>query len=226
MPEIALPALYKYLDVKGAKLTLLNKVFKHAKPSDFNDVEDMTVKSIFPEDEESALVKIKDNFINCLVKNLNVTPTCDSPKKEQIIYLQHALRISSNVTLLKNSLRSDSISSIYNIDWLRSFCRDFIHQVNEHLQQYRVLCVSDVNNSEKMWVHYAQNHEGIVLRILPDIEKDSKFRLFRKVTYCPMRPPLYDNVLDYLEGSLFGNQNEIMKAMLEKIIYTKLFQLP
>jgi len=221
MSEISLPALYKYLDVRGAQLTLLNKVFKHAKPSDFNDIEDMTVNSIFLEDEESAVTKIKDNFINCLVKNLNVTPTCDSPKKEQIACLQDALKICSNVTLLNDSLQSDSVTSIYDIDWLKNFCYDFIRQINKCLQQYRVLCVSELNNSEKMWHRYAQNHEGIVLRISPDIEKDSKFRLFRKVTYLPARPPLYASVLNYLESSLFGNQNEIRRMMLEKIIYTK-----
>jgi hypothetical protein len=36
---MALPPLYKYLDVQGAKLTLGNNTFRHAKPSTFNDVE-------------------------------------------------------------------------------------------------------------------------------------------------------------------------------------------
>jgi hypothetical protein len=33
---MALPPLYKYLDVQGAKLTLGNRTFKHAKPSTFS----------------------------------------------------------------------------------------------------------------------------------------------------------------------------------------------
>ena len=40
---MVLPPLYKYLDVTGAKLTLQNGTFKHAKPSDFNDLEDLTI---------------------------------------------------------------------------------------------------------------------------------------------------------------------------------------
>ena len=39
---MTLPPLYKYLNVQGAKLTLGNRTFRHAKPSDFNDIEDMT----------------------------------------------------------------------------------------------------------------------------------------------------------------------------------------
>lgn len=38
MPQ---PPLYKYLDLQGAKLTLGNRTFKHSKPSDFNDTEDL-----------------------------------------------------------------------------------------------------------------------------------------------------------------------------------------
>jgi hypothetical protein len=49
-----LPPLYKYLDVQGAKLTLGNRTLKHAKPSDFNDTEDLTIQSIFLEETEAA----------------------------------------------------------------------------------------------------------------------------------------------------------------------------
>ena len=55
---MALPPLYKYLDVQGAKLALGNRTFQHAKPSDFNDIEDLTIQSIFPEGVEAALTKL------------------------------------------------------------------------------------------------------------------------------------------------------------------------
>ena len=59
---MTLPPLYKYLDVQGAKLTLGNAIFKHAKPSDFNDIEDLTIQSIFPEETEAALQKLPRFF--------------------------------------------------------------------------------------------------------------------------------------------------------------------
>jgi hypothetical protein len=54
-----LPPLYKYLDVRGAKLTLGNRTFKQAKPSDFNDTEDLIIQSIFPEETAVALRKLQ-----------------------------------------------------------------------------------------------------------------------------------------------------------------------
>ena len=66
-----LPPLYKYLDVSGAKLTLGNKKFKHSKPSDFNDTEDLTIHSIFREDIEEALEKIASNFTDVILEHLH-----------------------------------------------------------------------------------------------------------------------------------------------------------
>ena len=45
--------------MNGARLTLTNKTFKHAKPSTFNDTEDLTTASIFPEDDEVALKQLQ-----------------------------------------------------------------------------------------------------------------------------------------------------------------------
>ena len=44
---MALPPLYKYLDAEGAKKTLGNRSFRFSKPSEYNDLEDMTAQSFF-----------------------------------------------------------------------------------------------------------------------------------------------------------------------------------
>ena len=53
---MALPPLYKYLNVDGAKKTLGNKCFRFAKPSEYDDLEDMTAQSLFPDELEAALI--------------------------------------------------------------------------------------------------------------------------------------------------------------------------
>src|SRR5258705_11873985 len=89
------------------------------------------------------------------------------------------------------------------------------------MQGYRILCVSELNDSSRMWEGYAQSNEGIVLRIVPNVQKDSKFQLFRRVEYQDSRPPLYESALSFLEGSIFGDQEKKRKAMLDKIVYAK-----
>ena len=72
----ASPRLYKYLDVNGALLTLRNRNFKHAKPSDFNDKADLTIESLFPEADEAALAAIIANLPEIIIKNIDRPPTC------------------------------------------------------------------------------------------------------------------------------------------------------
>ena len=72
-----------------------------------------------------------------------------------------------------------------------------------------------------MWSGYAENHKGIALRIEPTVVKDFKFQRFRPVEYREIRPPLYDDTLDFMAGSLFGDQETRRRAILEKIIYSK-----
>src|SRR3954466_4434815 len=89
---MALPPLYKYLNVEGAKLTLGHRTFKHAKPSDFNDIEDLTINSLFPEETEAALTRLTHGFTDVILKHLNDPPTCSSPMREKVAMIQHAYR--------------------------------------------------------------------------------------------------------------------------------------
>src|SRR5438105_1581418 len=85
---MTLPPLYKYLNVQGAKLTLGNRCFRHAKPSDFNDIEDMTIQSIFPDETEVALKKLSEGFTDVVLAHLNDPPTCASPLREKLALIQ------------------------------------------------------------------------------------------------------------------------------------------
>ena len=51
---MSLPPLYKYLDVRGAKLTLGDKYFRFAKPYEFQDKTDMTAEGLFREELETG----------------------------------------------------------------------------------------------------------------------------------------------------------------------------
>jgi len=219
---MALPPLYKYLDVQGAKLTLGNGTFKHAKPSDFNDIEDLTIQSIFPEETEAALTKLSNGFVDVILQRLNDQPTCSSPMREKVALIQHVYLTNPKAAeIVKAELNKEGGKPIFDVEHMRERSKAFIKEINEFMQDYRVLCVTIHRDSEKMWSSYAENHKGIVLRIEPNVAKDSKYQLIRPVEYREKRPPLYDETQDFIAGSLFGDQEARRKAILEKIIYTK-----
>lgn len=218
-----LPPLYKYLDVQGAKLTLENRTFRHAKPSDFNDDMDMTVQNIFPECLEDALNIINDSFVDVLIENLSNYPvTSQCERNQKIIPRQEALRKNPSLAeLIRENNQNQDITDIYNLEYMNDCTLSFLSDLNDYLQQNRVLCVSKKNNSQRMWHRYADNHKGIAIRILPNKEKNSKFILFRKVNYQEIRPPLYESAVNFLENSLFGDKEATVKAIIDNIIYTK-----
>ena len=219
---MTLPPVYKYLDVQGAKLTLGNKTFKHAKPSDFNDVEDLTIKSIFPEETDLALKRLEDCFTDVLLQNLNDPPTCTSPMKEMLACIQQVFRSNPEAAkVVKAELAKEGEKPLFDVEHMRARAEGFLKEINEFMQGYRVLCVTAHLESEKMWSKYADNHKGIALRIEPNLAKDSKFQLVRPVIYREKRPPLYDDTLEFVAQSLFGNQETNRMAMVEKIIYAK-----
>jgi hypothetical protein len=55
---------------QGAKLTLGNQCFRFAKPSEYEDLEDMTAQSLFPDKLKTALVMLSDGFVDAIMANL------------------------------------------------------------------------------------------------------------------------------------------------------------
>ncbi len=219
---MALPPIYKYLDVQGAKLTLVNRTFKHAKPSDFNDIEELTIRSIFPEETETALKKLSDGFTGVILQHLNDRPTCSSPMREKLALIQQVYRTNPKaVQLIKAELGKEGGKPVYDMRYMCELAKQFIEEINEFMQGYRILCVTTHKDSERMWSAYAENHKGIALRIEPNVTKDSKFQLFRPVEYRNERPPLYSDTLAFIADSLFGDQEVRRIRIIEKIVYSK-----
>lgn len=196
-------------------------MLKHAKPSDFNDTEDLTIQSIFTEDTEKALKKIADGFTDVILRYLVDEPTCGSPMKEKIKIIQQVYRENPGVAGLVRAELKNLGKPIYNVEYYRDLVQAHITEVNEFLQDYRVLCVSTHKDSERMWIEYAEKHKGVSLRIQPNLSKDSKFQLFRSVIYREKRPPLYEDTFEFIAGALFGDHEARIKEIIERIIYTK-----
>jgi Protein of unknown function (DUF2971) len=219
---MTLPPLYKYLDVNGAKLTLGNRTFRHAKPSTYEDLEDMTIRSIFPEELEVALATLSNGLVDVIVVNINEEPTCSAKRAEVVTALQDILRQDpEQADTLKEQMKDLPDLNVFDVKHMRAWAEAFVKTTNEFMRTYRILCVTADNASERMWEDYAQDHQGIVVRIEPNTEKASKFELFRPVEYRPTRPALYDQTLDFLEGSLFGDQEARSLVILNRIIYAK-----
>jgi len=217
-----LQPLYKFLDVEGAKKTLGNRCFRHAKPSSFNDTEDLTVAGIFRESAEEAIAIMAANLIDVIMKNLHRPPLClGKALRANIESFQKVLK--KNPTLAANlKLAIASNAGIFNLGApvMESLAKETIDGIDALMQRHRVLCVTTALDSEKMWSDYTKN-KGIALRIEGNPAKASKFECFEKVSYFEMRPVLYDDVVAYVEGALFADRTARNLEPMRKIIYWK-----
>jgi hypothetical protein len=130
---MTLPALYKYLDVQGANLTLGNRTFRHAKASDFNDTEDLTIRSIFPEDDETALKEIENGFTDVLLKHLDDPPTCINPNlRKKVELLQHVFKTNSGAAkLVKEAKAKGGAPEIFNLEEMKKRNRGYVDVINQ-----------------------------------------------------------------------------------------------
>ena len=215
------PPLYKYLNIAGARLTLGNRCFRHAKPSSFNDTEDLTIRSLFPEDDETALAIIENGFTDLLLRHVDDEPTCLNERMRlQLKCILAAFKANPDAARILKEAKKD-LSSVFNLERLKQRHLDHVAEINTFMQGFRILCVSSRKDSERMWDRYAQGHSGVVIKISPNIDKDSKYQRFHPVTYRATRPTLYESAERFQEDSLFGDQEARIRAAMEKIVYTK-----
>jgi hypothetical protein len=219
---MVLPPLYKYLDVDGAKKTLGNKCLRFSNPSEYNDLEDMTAQSLFPDDLETALAMLSDGFVDVIVENPDAPPTCLEKLRPKVAELQKIFQADPSVArAVKDGVKRDPARNGFNADYWRARSEALVADTNEFMQGHRVLCVATDKASERMWKDYAQDHRGVVLRIEPNVAKDSKFQKFAPVTYQEKRPSIYGNTLDFAKESLFGDQTALARSIMDQIIYAK-----
>src|SRR5258708_37678128 len=100
--------------------------------------------------------------------------------RERLAFIQQAFRNNPKAEeLVKAELAKADAKPHYDVEHMRRRAQVHIKEINDFMQRWRVLCVTTNKVSERMWSEYAENHEGIVLRIEPSIAKDSTFQCFQ-----------------------------------------------
>ncbi|WP_076858443.1 hypothetical protein [Bradyrhizobium mercantei] len=154
---MSLPPLYKYLSVQGAKLTLGNQCFRFAKPSEYDDLEDMTVQSLFPDKLEKALATMPDGFVDAVMANLYAPPTCPPGQRPTVVKLQTIFRQKPELSpIVAAGLKEDPEKAGLGVEAWKTRSEAFVKETNGFMQNYRVFCVTTDKTSERMWKEYAQ----------------------------------------------------------------------
>ncbi|WP_081494402.1 DUF2971 domain-containing protein [Bradyrhizobium genomosp. III] len=204
---------YKYMTCDTAAAVLKNRTLKWSPASAFNDPFDMQFDLHLDFDEERLVKKCKQDFRDSIFSARSFDPDIGLgnllarlreigprlPAAELDRYIEAAVRLA--------------IKSVGpDMDAMHSNLR-------EHFARYKVLCLSERNDSILMWSHYAANHTGVAIRFACLEETDSSWTVAKPIRYCEQMPRFVDE--EELRALITGQAELRREAIVERTIFSK-----
>lgn len=204
---------YKYMSCETARKVLTNRTLKWSPATDFNDPFDMQFDLHLDFDQEALVEQCKSDFQeiisgkrgfepliglgNLLARLQTIAPMMPPRELEEII--DNAVRMTIDNT------GSDMASMHANL--------------RNHFGHYKVLCLSERNDSILMWSHYANHHRGVVLRLACLEETDSSWTVAQPIAYRERMPRFVDH--QELRNLITGQSELRREAIAERTIFSK-----
>ncbi|MDH2404280.1 DUF2971 domain-containing protein [Bradyrhizobium sp. SSUT18] len=204
---------YKYMTCDTADAVLRNRSLKWSPASAFNDPFDMQFDLHLDFDEESLVRKCGRDFKEIIFGGRDFNPSVGlgnvlsrlqvigprMPTIELDSYIEMAIRMAiKSVAPDMKSMHTD---------------------LRNHFGRYKVLCLSERNDSILMWSHYAANHTGIAIRLACLEETDSSWAVAQPIKYCERMPRFVDE--EELRALISGQAELRREAIVERTIFTK-----
>ncbi|ODN41357.1 DUF2971 domain-containing protein [Piscirickettsia litoralis] len=175
--------LYKYLDVEGARKTLIGQSFLYSVPEEFNDPFDCDLK--IPMTGEANDLKIFSNQISKWLSGQSspFNNPSDSEMKTHICNEWQRLRNLNRKERLKELSSNKKTVEAKWINYLKKMISSQLEHYQTMSKRGRVLCLSSCNDNILMWSHYADHHKGIVIEVQPTSKVPNLISLAQRVSY-------------------------------------------
>ena len=204
---------YKYMSCETAATVLKNRSLKWSPASAFNDPFDMQFDLHLDFDEDDLVAQCKCDFREILSGGGDFHPeigmgnllselkaaAASIPAPDLENFVEMAVRLAIKAT-------APDIADMHV-------------NLRRHFGRYKVLCLSERNDSILMWSHYANNHTGIVLRLACLEETDSSWAVAQPINYCEAMPRFLDP--DELRALITGRAEPRREAIVERTIFSK-----
>lgn len=205
---------YKYMTVDTALKVISSKCLRWSSPLKFNDPFDHQIGFTFKFGGPEIAQAIYEESLRIIFEGKTnfIAPT---------LFTQLALNLHAKINripreVIMKGLQEASQEIADNFEYHTEKLHDAIRG---HLTHARILCVSEVNDNVVMWSHYADAHQGVVLKLNCVEELDNTLLAARKVNYSRAFPmfPTVDEYVRHLTGE---NPLDLVPLTWE-IAYTK-----
>ncbi len=209
-------SLYHYTKASCAKSILVSQKLRWSASIKLNDPFDI------PQDLGINITQFKtalsEEFIQ-IIKNPLPVDTAATPIAQCLSALAKADESTKKLLIAKHlKLAEESPTKQQEDSWSR-----LIQEWKKFVESLRIACFSEINDSQPMWAHYADNHSGVVLEYKGNIRRNTPFILAHPVAYmndsqtkAVVREYVKAIVNDLLEG---GPHN--MMDLVTKMEYRK-----
>jgi len=147
----------------------------------------------------------------------------ETPFKARVLLIGSALKQvpPEQKDFLRKEVSNTPTEKLFDLKQLEKTCQDIVSFVQRSFETDGVFCSTTNFENLLMWAHYADKHRGAVLEFTPNREKDSALLASKKITYSDKRPLLYESAKDMVFHSLAMSEEESVRAIMDKLIFTK-----
>lgn len=190
MPTIPPPFLYKYMDIKGAILTLQSRKFLWSSPIRFNDPFDAQWDPLWFTGEPDFVSVAWEHRERDLLGPIDWKSLRISPKRLKLLR-------DERMTLagFPDHERQQAVD-LMRRDFSQRLAQGFgglKSQMHHLIRTYRVLSLSEQRTNVLMWSHYSDKHRGVVFKVDTSRLLSYRTALFEKVQYTDELPRLCSN---------------------------------
>jgi Protein of unknown function (DUF2971) len=168
---------YKYTSARVAKTVLATRRLRYSSPLRFNDPFDVTQELRLNFDERGLYAALCER-VAWLTEHGDATPV-RHPVFGPLLRLAMDAGADARRAMaseLRRQAGSPTPGQAEALKELKDRWRVLV-------PTFRILCLSEVNDSAPMWYHYADGYKGIVLQFSAVEDVDSVFRVARPVVY-------------------------------------------
>jgi len=119
---------------------------------------------------EDFLKHLRDHFHDFLANEIDYSTLRTGKYKDSIILINQSLRGAApeEREAVKNELLATPLEEMFDFEHTRQTNREAVVKVHDSMRTSGVFCSTKKYDSLLMWAHYAQKHEGAVLKFSPD----------------------------------------------------------
>lgn len=204
---------FKYMSTSTAKIVLKNRTLRWSTAGLLNDPFELQISLALRGDKKSIKEKSLERMWKIYATDEPFVPS--NALGTMLVYLRNFVKGMSKDFFFDKI--GNAIEKSFDVIEQKEHSNS--QQLSQFFSDVKILSLTIRPDNSLMWSHYANSHQGVVLRLRNVPEKDSPYGMARPIIYTPEPPALFTE--DYLINALCGVETIDVTKTNDAVIYRK-----